>query len=294
MSIFRPASGSAAIDALVRLIGRRRAWRIGRKLYLAARGEGVNAIAANGEQALIERAVAAFPEASPFRGWDVGANLGEWSDVLLATAATARVPVHIDLFEPTPTAFATLREKYRGEAAVTVRQVALSSGAGTAPFEVVGTHAGTNSLNLAGRAEGAIIDVAVARGADLHAATGGGELHLVKIDTEGHDLEVLRGLEPLLAAGAVGIVQFEYNWRWLISGSSLRAATLLADAHGYRFGRVAPGGIEIYDSWNADLDRYFETNYVLVRADVLPRLSYSVTGWCAGNLPVHRAQIEEA
>jgi FkbM family methyltransferase len=293
VSVFRPASGHGLTDGLVRLLGRRRAWRLGRKLYTAARGEGLNAIQTNGEKELIEQAIAAFPDAASFRAWDVGANLGEWTDLVLATAARQKLTPKILMFEPTPTAFASLSEKYAGNGAVEIKQVALSSKAGTADFEVVGSHAGTNSLNVTGASAGSTIKVALASGTEVHAAAGGREVHLIKVDTEGHDLEVLRGLEALLETRAVAIVQFEYNWRWLVNGSSMRAAMLLADRHGYRLGRVAPDGLEIYNSWNAELDRFFETNYALVRPDVLPRLRHSVIGWCKGNLPVERVNVQE-
>lgn len=293
VGVFRPASGHGLIDGLVRLLGRRRAWRLGRKLYMAARGEGVNAIETNGERALIEQAIAAFPKAAPFRAWDVGANLGEWTDLVLATTASCKLPAKMLVFEPTPTAFASLSEKYAGNTAVEVKQVALSSKAGAADFEVAGSHAGTNSLNVTGLAAASMISVALASGADIHAAAGGGEVHLIKIDTEGHDLEVLRGLEALLETRAAAIVQFEYNWRWLVNGSTMRAAMLLAERHGYRLGRVAPDGLEIYDDWNGELDRFFETNYALVSPEVLPRLRHSIIGWCNGNLPVERAKLQE-
>ena len=293
VTVFRPASGHGLTDWLVRLLGRRRAWRLGRKLYTAARGEGLNAIETNGEKALIEQTISAFLDAAPFRAWDVGANLGEWTDLVLATAARQKRAAMILMFEPTPTAFESLREKYVSNVAVEIKQVALSSKAGVGEFEVVGSHAGTNSLNVTGAAAGSTISVALESGAEVHAAAGGGEVHLIKIDTEGHDLKVLRGLETLLKTRTVAVVQFEYNWRWLINGSSLRAAMLLAERHGYRLGRVAPDGLEIYDDWNGELDRFFETNYALVRPDVLPRLRHSVIGWCEGNLPVDRVEIQE-
>ena len=135
VSVFQPASGHGLTDGLVRLLGRRRAWRLGRKLYTAARGEGLNAIETNGEKALIEQVISAFPDANPFRAWDVCANLGEWTDLVLATAARQKRVAKILMFEPTPTAFGSLSAKYAGNAAVEVEQVALSSKAGTADFE---------------------------------------------------------------------------------------------------------------------------------------------------------------
>ena len=65
---------------------------------------------------------------------------------------------------------------------------------------------------------------------------------LVKIDTEGHDLTVLRGARAMLAEHRIAVVQFEYNHRWVFARAFLRDAfEFLADL-GYRGRQAHPEG----------------------------------------------------
>jgi len=90
---------------------------------------------------------------------------------------------------------------------------------------------------------------------------------MAKIDTEGFDFLVLKGAEQALTLGAFEIVQFEYNWRWLLNQTSLRDVFHLISGKPYRLGKLMGESIEFYDDWHFELDRYFENNYVLVRRD---------------------------
>lgn len=278
----------------IRLVGRRLAWRIGRKLYFDARGELRNEMHSNGEAWLIRAAVARLSRSGSLRAWDVGGNLGLWTDLLLEEAARSGVEARIDVFEPAAGAFATLTEKFGNHPLVEVHQIALSNRSGTAQFEVVGPAAGTNSLNLTHSADAELVEVVVAPGAEWHGRSAGGQIDLVKIDAEGHDLEVIRGLEPLLDSRQIGLIQFEYNWRWLVNGSSLRKLFELVERKDYRLGRLLADGLELYDSWNGELDRFFEGNYVVVRSDLVERFRHRLIGWCDGNLPVERPARREA
>jgi hypothetical protein len=98
-------------------------------------------------------------------------------------------------------------------------------------------------------------------------------LTLVKIDTEGHDLAVLRGAQKLLAERRISVAQFEYNHRWIDARSFLRDAFDLFALHGYSVGKLTPKGIEFYPSWDAELETFVEGNYVACAAgiaDLLP------------------------
>lgn len=273
---------------LIRLLGRRTAWRVGRKIYFEARGELPNDMKVNGESWLIAQAIAKLADDGEFHAWDVGGNVGEWTELLLEAAARSGVQVQVDLFEPAPGALAGLKQKFAANPVVRLHPIALSSRSGTAQFEVVGPSAGTNTLNRTHSPDAELIDVIVATGAQWHGESGKGHVHLIKIDAEGHDLEVLRGIETLLDAGQVDLVQFEYNWRWLLNGSSLRKLFDLIAGKEYAIGRLLPDQLELYDSWNPELDRFFEGNYVLVRNGIVPRLRHRTIGWCNGNLPVGR------
>lgn len=273
------------IETLVALIGRERAWRLGRALYMRARGEKpTNAIGANGEAALVGRAVRAGDSQRPLVFLDVGANLGEWTETALAAARAVGRTLQVHVFEPTPAAADCLARSLAGHDCTTVHRLALSDRSGTAQFSVFGETAGTNSLETDPDADPMqVIEVKIATGADFAASAGLAAIDLVKVDTEGHDYRVLAGFEPLLAQGVIGAVQFEYNSRWLTAHRGLRDVVDLAGRTGYRLGRVMPDRIELFDGWNPECDRFFEDNFVLVRPDLIPALGGVEMRWSVSN-----------
>lgn len=270
---------------IISILGRDRAWRLGRALYMRARGEkATNAISENGEAALVRRMAAAANKDGSLVFFDVGANLGEWTSVSLAEAAAVNRSITVHVFEPTPAAATRLKRVLAAHAGTVIHQVALSDRSGTARFAVYGQTAGTNSLetdSAAGPHES--IEVVTATGADFAKSHEITAIDLVKIDTEGHDYSVLAGFEPLMARSAIGALQFEYNSRWLLAHRGLRDVFDLASRTGYKLGRVTQEGIELYDRWNPECDRFFEDNFALVRPDLSVALGGMAMSWSISN-----------
>lgn len=275
------------IDILVRLIGRDRAWRLGRALYMAARGEGLNDMATNGERDLVRRVFGLSPGQS-FKIVDCGGNLGDWTAMALEEATAAGKEAHVDVLEPAPAAFAALQARFADDPRIAVHNLALSDVDGTANFHLVSPTGGTNSLVADVAPESATISVATARGDSLLPSLGTGEIDLLKIDTEGHDFAVLAGMEHLLHRQGIGAIQFEYNHRWLHSGRSMLDVFRLAYRHGYRVGRADGRIIDVYDRWNAENDRFFEWNYLLLRPDVARAIGAREARWSEANTLVAR------
>jgi FkbM family methyltransferase len=114
---------------------------------------------------------------------DVGANIGVY------TVAAARRGAFVTSFEPNPRIATLLRRnialnKVAGR--VEVREVALAANAGETHLAVEGT------LGMAAR-------VAPSGSLAVRAEILSEAFDVVKIDVEGHELEVLRGASPLLA-----------------------------------------------------------------------------------------------
>lgn len=70
---------------------------------------------------------------------------------------------------------------------------------------------------------------------------GIGFVHFLKIDTEGHELFVLRGARESLHQGKIGIIQFEFNEMNLYSHMTMRDIRKILSE--YSFWRPSPNGL---------------------------------------------------
>ena len=127
---------------------------------------------------------------------DVGANIGNHSVFM------ARHFSRVLSFEPNPTALAPLRcnVELAGAHHVHVFPVGLADRAGTLDFvQNQSGNLGGSGFAFTGLRSGAVISCEVAKGDDLLTpAALGGALRLVKIDVEGAELAVLKGLAATL------------------------------------------------------------------------------------------------
>jgi FkbM family methyltransferase len=238
-------------------------YRVGRKLYRYARREEENHPSTNGEYWLLDLAVT-NAKAGALTMFDVGANMGDWTaqarECLLRHGRKGMTYA----FEPTPSTFKVLNQRFWGDTSIRAIPLAVSEEPGEQTFYVVAEMAGTNSLvDGEGGAKTAVqvttVDAILAEHRIEHVT-------LLKSDTEGNDLAVLRGGAQSLAEGRVDIWQFEYNHRWVYSRSFLRDVFELIRETPYALGKLYCNGIELFDAWHPELERYFETNFVLIRA----------------------------
>lgn len=252
---------------------RRAAWRIGRKLYCTARGEGANEMAINGE---------AYVQASVLRGagasaslivFDVGANLGAWTQSLLDQIEPGRSgTVHIWSFEPSPQSFANISARFAANGNVRCVPMALSDETGFDRLMMASPTGGTNTLAfdamLERQAHG-VIEIEKDTALRFCEKHGIEHIHLLKCDTEGHDCSVIKGAKPLIAAGRIDVLQFEYNHRWIYSRAFLKDVFDLVADMPYTVAIIRASRIELLREWHPELDRFFEANYLIVHERAL-------------------------
>ncbi len=257
-------------------------WRLGRKMYTYARGDGQNDARTNGEYWLLERVLKASP--GPQVLLDVGANKGDWTAQALKLAHSSK-DVHVHAFEPSRATRSMLVSRFAESSVVTVQPYALSEKVGEATFYSNEDGAGTNSLSPSSGLNAEVVKLITI---DRFLQQSGIEtVSMIKIDTEGFDLLVLRGADKSLHDGRIEIVQFEYNWRWLLNHASLRDVFDLISGTPYRLGKLVGETMEFYEEWHFELDRYFENNYVLVRNDSNLRLLGATIQFDESNVGVY-------
>ena len=183
-------------------------------------GYGSGDVAGSGELAFLDRLRERRPRMDVIV--DVGANVGEWS-----RSAHERWPsATIHAFEPAETTYAALVEAVAGLPVHPVR-AALSSETGEAVLHAVPGLPGLSSLHYRDLAAHDLDmtdeeTVSRLRLDDFAAREGIDRIDLLKIDVEGHELEVLMGASGLLSSNAVEVVQFEFGGTCLDSRVFLR------------------------------------------------------------------------
>ena len=259
------------LPGTVRALGRRNAVRLARFLTNELRFDGPNDMSANGEL-LVQTSVLRGARGS-VTVLDVGANVGDWTLAFVANAGVVGWSDYtIHAFEPSLDTARMLKAnvaEHASTARIFLHELGMSSAPGSAEFHIVGEGVGVNSVHRQPgtpvlRTEQAVMDTLdhFAESQSLR------EMTFVKVDTEGHDLSVMRGAAGLLQRSAIAVMQFEYNHRWITPRTYLRDVFELAPAN-YRIGKVTPRGIEWYPQWDPELESYREGNYLLCREDAV-------------------------
>ena len=243
-----------------RVAGRRNVARGTRFLWLEARLDGPNSIEFNGEQ----RVQASLNGAArPVEVLDVGAHFGEWSTSLLRQVP--RDDLRVTCFEPSTFTFDRLSAHFAGHGrAPRLERMALGAREGSAVLRVVHPGAGSNSLVTfaADQVPEQEEEVAISTVDRYCEARGLQSVTLLKIDAEGADLDVMKGAESMLAGQRIGLLQFEYNHRWIHARGYLKDAFDLLQPHGYSLGKVTARGVEEYPAWHEELETFREGNYL--------------------------------
>jgi FkbM family methyltransferase len=135
---------------------------------------------------------AALPAWRPRLILDVGANIGQTCIPLARRFPEAR----IHAFEPVPASFEALAAATAPFPSITAHRLALGAAAGSAWMTARRTSTANRILP---RETGEGVSVPVEAGAAFCAREGIEAISFLKIDTEGHDLDVLKGFGALLA-----------------------------------------------------------------------------------------------
>lgn len=234
--------------------------------YLRAYRNRNHNLVTNGEAAVLEM----LPPDSVRLALDVGCHAGHWTDQLLNRQPAAKVVG----FEPTPDLADRLEAKYADEARFSLERAALGQVPGLATLYVQG-ESSVNSLVHNPAADLVDeIEVAVTTGDEFLARVGLDQIDYLKIDVEGHDLQALLGFSKALKAGAIGVVQFEYNEWNAISHSLLGDFYALLEPLGYTLGRVHPTGLE-YVPYSLQIENWVGPAFVAIhesRSELIPLL----------------------
>jgi FkbM family methyltransferase len=156
--------------------------------------------------------------------WDIGANVGLYTDKFAQRVGPAG---RVIAFEPSPRSVEVLRTRFAEVDSVTIYPIALSERPGSATF-------------YANRGSDGTTDSLVERGTDstqhLVEVRRGDEFfslfppNVVKVDVEGFELEVIRGLGEVLSSPRLRSVLIEVHFGIMTDRGLADAPVQLADS----------------------------------------------------------------
>jgi FkbM family methyltransferase len=146
-----------------------------------------------------------FLPSTPLVAVDVGANVGLFTLYL----KSVRPDCAVHCFEPAPHSFELLRHNLQGLDNVHLYPFGLGSRTFTAAMALHPQNSGQNSIKLGAGDASRRIGVPIVASLKAFARLGLDYVDLLKIDTEGCEVEILRNLLPRL--DYVGLVLIEYH-----------------------------------------------------------------------------------
>lgn len=212
-------------------------------LQIASRSLGLGGnptIEESGEAQFLRRYLTALgPSPVVF---DVGANRGEYALAVQGIKPEARIVA----FEPNPELAETLAPLSGPRLRVVNAACAAAAGESVLYTDAEAAGSGFATLaseTLALRPVSAVAQhkVRTLRLDDFIRDEGIATVDLLKIDAEGHELEILRGARQALDRGAIAALQFEFNAGHALARVFLRDFKEALPA--YRFFRLAPRGL---------------------------------------------------
>ncbi|MBI4317255.1 MAG: FkbM family methyltransferase [Chloroflexi bacterium] len=197
--------------------------------------------------------------------FDVGANIGRWAQMCLLL--NPRIQLHC--FEPSRFTFRNL-ERAGLPPSVRLNNCGLGAVRQPAQLRIYEEGSDLNSLytrkGVTGKGwedKSETVELVTLDG--YCAENGVVRIDIMKLDVEGHELQVLKGAERLLAGGQIGLMQFEYG------GCNIDAGVFLKDVFEFvtsvnpnaRFYKVLPQQLVEVPGYDQQLETFRYANYVI-------------------------------
>ncbi|GIW09739.1 MAG: hypothetical protein KatS3mg061_0796 [Dehalococcoidia bacterium] len=194
--------------------------------------------------------------------FDVGANVGEWASLVRSVNSDCE----IHCFEPSRHTFERLVE-LRLPGKVALNNFGLSSNPGRADLKIY-SESGHNSIydqphdRCLGTEQ---IELQTMEHYVVNSEIA--QVDYCKIDVEGHELAVIRGMSSLLDEGRVKVIQFEYSKTYLPAEILLKDVFSCFRDLPYSFFKITPRGLIAVPSYSERLETLRYSNWLAVHQD---------------------------
>jgi FkbM family methyltransferase len=222
----------------------------------------------NGESFIVEKLYELYSKESKKKvAFDVGANIGEYTEILSQKALEKNLDIEIHSFEPAKKAYDILISK------ATNKSIFLNN---------MGLSNQEESVDIYYDKEGSIFASLYQRNIHSHNIKleqkekiklirldqyinekGIPHIDFLKIDIEGHELKAFEGMGKFLNNKFVDFIQFEYGNANLDSHTTLLDFFNLFEKRGFKIAKVHTNGLELRQ-YSPYMDNFMYANYVAI------------------------------
>ena len=259
------------ISRLARSEGGRRL--LERAIDSAQRSMGIGSgadVDSSGERIVLDLLRRSSGSIRPLCILDVGSNQGQFLKLLLSELY--EIPHQIHCFEPSPSTFAILQANATEQANVTFNMFGLGIASGEFALFSDSTGSGLASLSKR-RLDHFNIEFNHCEQIEIRTLDSYcyekdiGNIDLLKIDVEGHELEVLNGGVRMFSERRIHMLTFEFGGCNIDSRTFFQDFYYFLNSHGMSsIFRIMPsGGLHKITSYNEELEQFRTTNFIALR-----------------------------
>ena len=194
----------------------------------------------------------------PMTIFDVGANRGEYTSAILELYPRSR----IFAFEPSRETFRLLEAEFAAMSQVVKLNYGLGCKARNQLLYKESQYARIASLTPLDVIDPDYTEKVVIRTLDeVVSEYTIGEIDLLKIDVEGHELDVIKGAQNTLSLRKIKCLQFELGGSSIDTNTTLKDIYEVLSQYDYRLYLISRRGIVPLDTYDYFLEQYSTTNF---------------------------------
>lgn len=204
--------------------------------------------------------------------FDVGANIGMWSKKILSSIPNIKVYS----FEPVGELFEILKNNLSNYTGINIHNIAISDKQSIRNFYYYNKSLETSGLSSFYRRplpeylnemEPVELEIKTETLDSFCEEFDIARIDYLKIDTEGGELDVLKGAESLLQKKLVVAIQFEYGGTYADAGITLKQVIEALQQYNFHIYRILPNGLIYIKEWLNSLETYRYSNYLAINPD---------------------------
>lgn len=206
-----------------------------------------------------------------FSFFDIGGNIGKYTEIVDKNIHTSNKNFYI--FEPQEKCIGILKGKFKNKKYIKIEPYALGEENSSAILYKDKEKSGLASLSnrdldYSGSEMPIKEEIKVIKGSDFIKENNIKHINLLKIDVEGHELDVLEGLESFLSYKNIDYVQFEYGGTNLDSKHTLLEIYKILEKRGFIIHKMMKKNL-VKRKYHPKIENFMYKNYVAISSNII-------------------------